>query len=224
MNLINPSSVPPVPEGVERKGQWTVLIPETETRLWAGDMFLLVQAARENLLANGKPVPANLPEYVGSLICSQLGRAWKGCGEVGPALPGVSWGSIKEWLHVVSEIFKGREPVSQEKAEARAAVCSGGAPGGGKCPNNVAMDDCPACRAAAVATFITKTGLGNVSTSHDQCLGGCAVCGCGLQAKVWVPLDLLDHASHDGQWPDWCWHITEKNPPIPVSATPAASS
>lgn len=72
--------------------------------------------------------------------------------------------------------------VDQEEAERRASICI-------QCPMNVTVAGCKGC--SSVLKW-AKEKLGGNTTSKDQALESCRVCGCFNAVSVWVPLEAQD--------------------------------
>jgi len=89
--------------------------------------------------------------------------------------------TIAEWLG------EGARPVSSDKAEERAFVCT-------RCPLNVPGD---------LSTFFTRAASDilrrqiasarevDLVTIHDHRLGVCSACSCPMRLKVWVPINNI---------------------------------
>lgn len=97
---------------------------------------------------------------------------------------------VKSWLKT------GREWVTQEEADRRAAICAA-------CPNNVVIEGCTSC--SRLVEKITEV-IGNRTTKYDQMLNGCQVCGCSTKVMPHLPIPVLARGvneSHD--YPSHCW-------------------
>jgi len=99
----------------------------------------------------------------------------------------------------------GGKPVDKQIAEERAAICI-------TCPKNVAlrwweaMTKDPIAEAMRVALEV-KHGM-VISTSKDEQLGVCQICGCCLPLKVHVPMEHIKDVLKDNSFsdaPDYCW-------------------
>ena len=103
---------------------------------------------------------------------------------------------VQQFFQVVKRFIEdGGKLESQDEAERRAAICA-------KCPRNVPIRGCMGC--SGLIPKLLKVTKG-ASTSLDQELKGCSVCGCQLKAKVHLPTAVStgDEDRHD--FPDWCW-------------------
>lgn len=114
-------------------------------------------------------------------------------------------------LRTVGEWIDANGPtVSQEQAEARAAVCVA-------CPLNGAgtFDKwfvAPA--AAAIKRQVEKLQARSISTSQDEKLGICEGCTCAMKVKVWVPVEFIKAHMTDATMDALrkapaCWQVAE---------------
>lgn len=100
----------------------------------------------------------------------------------------------------------GREVVPQEQAEKRAETCS-------RCPLRGNIAGCGGCEDAKDLKELVARMVGERKTAADAYLGTCAVCGCALKAKIWLPYELLLKYSGEVKledFPDHCWMRTEE--------------
>lgn len=101
-------------------------------------------------------------------------------------------------------IAQGKPLVSQEIANARAAICA-------SCHNNVATHEikggCSACqKGSMILRKLKSTFIGSRTTPSDAKLKACALCGCPLQMKVWMPLAAMDSKVEEANaFPTFCW-------------------
>jgi|APGre2960657404_1045060.scaffolds.fasta_scaffold02990_3 hypothetical protein len=137
------------------------------------------------------------------------------CAKISDATPEVlrrkylnSASTVMRFLATVVSWWKSDEVVTQEKADARGAVCA-------KCPHNLAPigTECGKCNgnAAAIATKIFQF-IGKRKTASDHLLDTCSLCSCSLKLMCWTPHDAL-MKNQDGvpPAPSWCWKATEKS-------------
>ncbi len=101
--------------------------------------------------------------------------------------------------------------VPKEVAEARALICTAGAPGEKRCPMNGSGDWKQAFTAPAaemIKNQLSAKASMKLATKYDQSLGVCEACSCPLPLKVWSPLEFaLRKMSNDTKekLPEWCW-------------------
>lgn len=113
--------------------------------------------------------------------------------DIGTILSGTL--TIGQWLWQY-----GGESVSPEEAVRRAEICI-------RCPYNKPPQGCKPCNSAKIENTIRKV-IGHRSTEHDNDLKSCAICGCHLRAKIWIPLEVMKKKSQPSrlkQYPQWCW-------------------
>lgn len=111
----------------------------------------------------------------------------------------------KAGLELLSDwLGDGGEPVHQGIAEQRALVCI-------QCPNNTAPDWWDIVK-NTIADWIRnelelKSKL-KMSTTNDEKIHMCKMCGCCLKLKVWTPLDYIKkHVAPEklSEAPQFCW-------------------
>jgi len=111
------------------------------------------------------------------------------------------WGffaKVKAWWNSEDE------PVTQEEANRRAAICA-------SCPMNQTIYGlgCGSC-----SNVLTRIGsevfslIANKRTTSDDGLKNCAVCACSLKVIVHAPLSVLNEnqdPERASEWPLHCW-------------------
>lgn len=107
-------------------------------------------------------------------------------------------------VSALAEVAAGRAPLCPvEESQARATVCRG-------CPFNkdAALCSCTAVYKAVEASIPKDRRQPGISV--------CMACGCSLQAKVNLPLKVVNDGNHPEMvFPDWCW----QRPGAPLSST-----
>jgi len=96
---------------------------------------------------------------------------------------------------------------SPEESAARAAVCR-------TCPFNKPTKNCSCHMVYRLINMMIPA-----SRTHDG-LGVCMACGCSLQAKVNLPMEVVQASQNPStSFPEWCW---QKNSAVPfeTSANP----
>lgn len=105
---------------------------------------------------------------------------------------------LNNWL------LKGGKLVDQNTANARAEICA-------QCHNckptkEVRKSCCGGGAAANTAIAVArKLIIQNKSTTSDKKLLACALCGCDLKIKVWIPNEALYTKDDANAWPTHCW-------------------
>lgn len=161
---------------------------------------------------------ANEVDYYNAMLCKQMGwNAFFVSDEGSTPPPKLNTPSLAPRLRAVAggaqlhlEWYgQGNQTVPQDKANARASVCS-------QCPKNKKADlgDFFTVKAAAIIQRqIEKRREMKLETRFDDQLGICDACLCPMKLKVWTPLALilkhlqpeLKAALHHG-----CWVLAEE--------------
>lgn len=205
LQLNNRALIPPPPRDgfkyrdgreAQRLGQWWLYVEQTDTWLFAGDYRGLVENYREHLLTNKVAVPADIEGTVEELICSMTPHKWKnGCiftDAQGFSLT-VTYRLVKRWVKTMAALVKDGTLVSQEEAEARAQTCL-------NCRFRAPITGCKGC-GQSLGGMIT-TLLIDRSTSYDDQLTACGVCGCAQKAMIHIGNETLDAGSGGLEYPE----------------------
>jgi len=101
--------------------------------------------------------------------------------------------------------------VPREVADARALICTAGAPGNTRCPMNGTGDWKQLFTEPAAELIKNQLAAKNsmkLATKYDASLGVCEACACPLPLKVWAPLEYalrkMSKETKD-KLPEWCW-------------------
>lgn len=187
----------------------------------------LMNELRKHYASNSILAPANLDAEVDDWMCNQLHPSL--CEDAdtgGKALPqpkknkglvaqfnSVVAGTktIAEWF-VQARIMGKRELVSIEQATERGLVCINQCtPPANPVGHHVPIGRCAPCVLGSY-TKAVEIVVGARTLPIDDQLQACNVCGCGLRAKVQIPVDILrKHMApeHLAQFPSFCWLVTE---------------
>ena len=109
---------------------------------------------------------------------------------------------LADWLG------SGMEPVPSPLAHARAETCVG-------CPFNVQpkwWERTKNAIADAIKSQLEVREKTPCRTRHDDKLAMCSRCGCCLQLKVWVPIDVIKSHTDISNlvgYPAFCWQRIE---------------
>lgn len=98
------------------------------------------------------------------------------------------------------------ERVSLAVANQRANICLG-------CPMRRSVGGCLPCIAGHYIALMTKISGGQKLAVQN--VGGCGVCGCGLEGKVWLDKRVLKQhldAEQLNRYPDHCWMVRDDVP------------
>lgn len=193
-------------------GGFRYLVPETGKMVeggyisW-GEFLVRIQGY---YVSNMIPCPPTLPTLIETYLCSKYPQV---CDEV-PASQqthvgvGIMFEAARVGTATLFDWWKnsGRKKVDASLANSRAAVCVG-------CPMNQTVS-CSGCMLSALQK-VSELIVGRSKTSHDNELKTCAVCLCGLRAKVWMEHDVIYRHLTERQkaaLPHFCWLNTERYP------------
>ena len=207
LRLYNYGETPP--------GGWRYKEPETGFWVEAPTWPDLKRAVRKHRLANNLPIPLGLDATIEQQLCeivppeycqgdSQYTLAPAHAPTLAEAIQGTKvifdW-----WLH-------GKQRIPAAEAERRAITCM-------RCHFNMPAAGCTNCSLAKLREVTTEL-VASYAIPHDPILYVCTLCGCSLQAKVRMPLDLLQRHVSDSQnarLPSWCWLKKAQNDPSPTN-------
>jgi hypothetical protein len=203
MKQLRPSNYTNTPPG-----GWHYIVPETSQVIrTGGGKSNLLDDVRRYYTANDLLPPTDLSDKIDHFTCQRVPqwcRFEDGSTPLTSATASISFGQAKQgtatllnWL-----IKHGRKKVSASEATARASTCV-------NCPYMVSILGCKSCHAGMLNEVINKVVSGG-STVHDAALQGCAVCGCALKAKIWLPFEAIEPYITESQWNKFadnprCW-------------------
>jgi hypothetical protein len=183
-------------------GGYTFKVEQTGRLFHAWTWAALTSLVTEHLRANDIPIPADLDARMQDYGCRTMPPGV--CDEYGPRTSffaglRLTFSVLLEGTKAVgSWILSGKEMVSQEHADRRSTVCY-------SCPMNKTARDCAPCKLPVIHALIEQLIGDARSEKHDN-LEGCAVCGCALKVKVWVPIQHIAKGTMNKQdYPDACW-------------------
>lgn len=180
-------------------GGWRYIQPETGARFEAGDLRDLVAKVTAHRAYKGLPAD-DVSRDIQRQLCVMLAD-----GEC-VAEPGEDYRPVKDLTasmttamavsfgkFLVSHFANGGTLVPKEEAERRAAVCR-------NCPLNKPSKLCSCHAAYKTIEFFVP------SDRKPAGISVCMACGCSLQAKVNVPIEVIHSALPEGLvLPTWCW-------------------
>lgn len=198
-------------------GYWRYKIPELESP--TGDVLAhnyqdCLTLVRQRYSANAILAPSNLEDLIHDYMCARIDPrlcidasaaqplfqrsfAMKGA----DALRGTMTLAKIAGRRLVGETVR----VSPTEANARGAVCI-------TCSQNVPVEDCKSCAFGNFFAIITNLS-GNQHLDHEEKIGGCNICGCGLRAKLWITKNLLTRNLGPKQlarYPAHCWLLRDE--------------
>lgn len=182
---------------------WHYPVHETKTVLVSIGWKSLVVDVKKHLEGNGKPVPSDLGRQMGAWYCREVSS--EGCMEEDPRIREAQEiaGQIERFWNTMKDFVEaGGQPVPQEEANRRAAICAG-------CPRKEQESAlCAACWMKGLISNVVNSTQG-WETPLDKQLAGksCGVCKCRLTTKVHIPLIEGETDVFAGQWPVEypCW-------------------
>lgn len=192
--LVNPNEVPP--DG------FRFLQAETRTWIRAPDYSNLFLNVRQHRKANNIPLGPLWEAQVENALCEMLPPG--SCRQEDPAanrrnvFNRVSWEDVVSGTKAIAAwATSGFKAVDQALADSRANTCS-------RCYYNVNIGGI--CGSCQHLHNLTATFTRGRQTAFDAFLRACAVCKCGLQVKVWTPIEAIDQGTKDtSPYPSFCW-------------------
>ena len=193
------------------RGGWTYTVEETGVTINASTITRLKYLVHAHMSVNELRIPPDLGEIVEDCACRAMASPEKWCAE---RRDPVEYGDLKRsgWSasdvrRFVKSIYQwgtksGFSFVEQAEAERRASICA-------TCPLNKHVSGCLGC---AGVLGLVRSVRGSRSTSLDDKLEVCEVCGCELKVKVLLPGDAIDNTGLE--YPEHCWQRELVSPPI----------
>ncbi len=168
----------------------------------------MIELAADHCQANDIPIGSQFREQViermcdwyaerhGIHICTEMRRV-VAVRETPITLQQVLVGTktIIDW-----KVMSGGAVVDVDTANHRAGVCL-------DCRQHVTGTGCEGCKGGVLRDLVAKF-LGGRATGKTANLLVCAVCGCALKVKVWLPLDVIHRHvpdSWNAMFPPECW-------------------
>lgn len=107
---------------------------------------------------------------------------------------------LRFFMTAASWIQSGGKFVDEAEAERRAEICR-------TCPlnGNYMRGRCPTCFARAAVKLIGST----LKNRYFPKLKYCKACGCDLNVKVYIPLNVINNKGVE--YPDHCWQKDKTN-------------
>jgi hypothetical protein len=208
---------------------------QRETKQWfnAPSWIELLKAVKAHRVVNALPVGTQFSEEIEDQLCQNCPPETCQQGGGSKKLPqrgAVSFQGAMDTAALLADWFlkRGQERVSAEQAEQRAGVCI-------QCPFNQPIEGCRSCSFKHIRALIVKI-VGGQPTKYSNRLNACSVCGCSLQAKVHLPISLLNDymsAEQKQDFPEFCWvkkelqgtsEVCTAHTRVEVGSTPAPAT
>jgi hypothetical protein len=164
-------------------GRYYVTDPLTQIEVMAINFDSLMERVKEERRAMSAPIGLGLGDEVEQWVCAKYPDE---CSGFNPSLPNrrttLGLSDILNGTKVMLSLWRsGGVLVDRVEAERRASICV-------KCPYNVTFSKpcgglCPELE-NLVSGIVSHQG-----TQFDRELRSCGICGCFLQAAIWVPLE-----------------------------------
>jgi hypothetical protein len=200
-------------------GGWKYTQSQSGFEIAGGDYYDLREKVRKHRQLNNFVTGPELDAEIQEQLCAKMEPAARAgfCRDCHPSpdTRALNLEDVKHFLKVAAGWI--RTPtrfVSQLEATRRAEICA-------SCPKNLGIAGCHSCHNLVKWTIEL---IGHRSTPFDSKLGACEVCGCGNQAQVHLPLEVLANGiTPEMEWPSFCWKAAAKKPvshstPEPVNS------
>lgn len=186
--------------------EWTVA--ETGHTIAHYNWKAFREMVESHYLANGIELKQDWENYIIDEMCKKKGPIWrKNCKRGIPRSGKLSLGAMLSFLRTMGNwaksLAQGQDPfVSQEEADRRSAICA-------TCPHNIPITlGCGSCMAQISSGL--QSILGGKTVKHGKECGSCGLCGCVINAAVWIPLEpqqsaLNEETKEKFRNAPWCW-------------------
>lgn len=177
---------------------WVIYDPKTQGWSKGITFHQLVARVAQGRANNNVVTEGNLGHEVEEILCAALSPADQVAycvSGIRPPAP-IHWSQVEKFLHTAKEfIGAGCKFVEPAEAERRATICS-------TCPYNVGLVGCGICQTTLAGL---RDSILKVTTSQDDKLKACGICGCDNKTQVHVPLENMKATTEDLEFPTWCW-------------------
>lgn len=145
---------------------------------------MLVNRVREHRQANGFPIGLEFEQEIENYICLNQSTECHPFDERIPRNKKFVIGDIIRGTSVMLQHWIAGSPVvPREEAENRAQICL-------KCPHNSSYSKPCSIGICGELKQVVSRIVDHQGTRYDKDLQACAICGCFLQAAIWVPLEV----------------------------------
>jgi hypothetical protein len=165
---------------------------EFRGKVYVGWVSQIFKAIISHEISKGNKLPQGWENEVWSKLAQKYPYFVKHKPDPEDAPVTVSVATITSFLNVMRKRMLNSDLVDDAEAKRRATICA-------KCPKAAPMVGCSACK--ALARQMMKTPKASL-TSPDK--NSCSACGCYIDVKVWLPLEVLgeaaEHPYHESCW------------------------
>lgn len=167
-------------------GGWKYRDPSNGVLITGTTWDQIMSNVRAYRRANGIPIGLGFEDEIEQELCRNHPEECTNYDENYPRKRSLTLSDIIAGSKVMMAFYaSGKELVPREEAERRAQICL-------KCPFNqhfakTCYGICPELKNVVSAV------INHVGTQYDADLHSCTVCGCFIQASVWLPLSTQCH-------------------------------
>lgn len=174
-------------------GMWVWKDPLTGVTLRGVTWKMLYDRIVDQRKANGIPIGLSLEEELERDLCRDYPAECEWSDPTIPRNRRLTMHDVVQGTRFIAAFkLAGSPVVSQDEANRRASICS-------TCPFNVTFTKPCAGMCPEIAGLVQAvTGI-HRTTSYDDELKSCAICGCYTKVSVWVPLDIQRGVLSDDQ-------------------------
>ncbi len=177
---------------------WIVKCPIVNEEVYGGDFGDMVSNCEKLLVSKGITPPVDLVSQIENNLCDRL-AGHPNCIPCTKAQQTLGFSEIVRWVRAMYQFaVNGKfELVPQEEAERRAKICAA-------CPHQINTSGCWGCKGIA---GMLPAIAGAKTTSYDQQLKACGICGCYNAVSVHLPVEV--QGGENLEFPDFCWKFKQ---------------
>jgi hypothetical protein len=172
----------PIPHNIPTNGTYETVDRLTKLRVAAPTFEILVDKMMQNRGKIGAVCGAGMREEIENWVCEEHPED---CTIVDMNIPRKVRLTLTDVLRgsrvMASFVMGGAKPEARDEAERRAKICLG-------CEFNSLFPK-PCVGVCGELKEMAIRISGNQGTQYDRGLHSCSICGCFLQAAIWIPLE-----------------------------------
>lgn len=163
-------------------GGYSYKDPNSGMHIFGTTFAMVVQRVIEHRRANGYPIGLGLEDEIEEQLCLSYPNECSDAPEGIPRKKELTLTDVVNGTRVMMSFTRnGNQTVSREEAERRAKICLG-------CPYNASFIK-PCSGICQELKNIVNWVTDNQGTQYDSKLYSCNICGCFLQAAIWLRLE-----------------------------------